>query len=350
MNTANNIGNQELEKHKKIIKNTGTLAIGIGWLTIFLNIAIYLWSLFDKSLAETSVPLPDLTSVSIAIVFSATFIIFGNRIKNLTDPNIKKYLYLLMGLSLAVLALSFASSGRLGVFFLVVLFYVVSSLKSINKLMGIAGFTSALKPAEYKIKKTGWIMLAVAAVLLLAAAALIDSSIYASSGERTKEETAEYLMDGSQWKEFNSAAGKFKVLFPAYPDHETQNLEIPGAKLPLKYDLYSSRSKEGILYIVNAAVYPPEVNTSKPEINLENTLKGMVSAAKGNKLTSSNFMNFGNYKALEFLIDNSDENTSLKGKIIMVDKTIYQLLMGYEIGKYNKSDYEPFINSFQLIE
>lgn len=163
---------------------------------------------------------------------------------------------------------------------------------------------------------------------------------------KTEQKVVDYFTDTSSWKEFNSPVGKFKATFPAYPAHETDNIDT-GTGLTLKYDTYSSETSDGTSYMVNTVVYPAEVDTSNPETNLEGSLNGMLASNDGNKLISSNLIYSNGYRALDFLILNSG-TVYLKGKIIMAGQTLYQVMVAYESKNYNESNYNKFMNSFNL--
>jgi hypothetical protein len=85
-----------------------------------------------------------------------------------------------------------------------------------------------------------------------------------------------------------------------------------------------------------------------PETNLEGALNGMVASGEGNEVVSSNFHYFDGHRALDYKISNKNENIYLQGKIILVEQTLYQLMVAYESGNDNETDYNKFINSFNL--
>ncbi len=342
------MSNKELEKYKRLIKNAGISAAVMGWVTIFLNIGIYLWSVFDKSFAASGLSRPNLTGTFIIVIVAIVFIILGNRIKSLTDPNIKKYLQVLLILSLAILVFVFATGGQAGFLFLLVFCYITCALLSVNKLMKAEEFSSTLRAPDYKIKKKGWIMLAIVGLIVLMGTIFIDSSLYSLPEKESEKKVIDYFANQNEWREFNSATGRFRALFPAYPVHKTNNLRLLGVGSPVKQDSYSIKTADAF-YAIYVATYPPEVDTSNPETNLKSSLNGMLSV-EGNELISSNFTNFGDYRAVDFLIKNVDRNAYLKGRIIVIGQTLYQLLVAYKNGSYNDSDYTRFINSFHLIK
>lgn len=166
----------DIEKVKKSLKNTGNSVYVIGWITIIINIGIYLWSTLDKNFAESELPNPDLSGTFLMVVAASIFIILGNRIKGLVDKNIKLYLQILLGLSLLLLVWVLSTGGRVGILFFLIVAYLISSLVSIRKAMKVEEFTSTLTSPKYKLNKKGWAIFAVVAVVLFFVAVAIDLS------------------------------------------------------------------------------------------------------------------------------------------------------------------------------
>jgi hypothetical protein len=181
----------------------------------------------------------------------------------------------------------------------------------------------------------------------LATQYFFNSNNVRPTAQQLVQKTADYFNSTSSWKEFNSAVGNFKVIFPTYPRHETKVVSIPNTNLTLTYDTYTSQEPNQTTYFINTSVYPSSVDTSRPENNLEGSLNGMVAVTDGNKLVSSNISDFNGYKSLNFLIQNN--NTYLKGRVILVRHTMYQQMVAYESQNYDDSNYNKFINSFTLI-
>lgn len=167
----------DVTKIKKKLKNTGNSVYAIGWLTVIINVVIYLWSILDKNFAESGLPTPDLSGTFLMIVFASIFIILGNRIRGLIDKNIKLYLQILLGLSLTIGVWVLATGGRVGILFFLVVAYLISAFISIRKAMKVEEFAATLTSPEYKLNKKGWIVFAVVVVIIFFATAWIDLSI-----------------------------------------------------------------------------------------------------------------------------------------------------------------------------
>ncbi len=179
---ATTIPKADIEKLKKGILNTGNSVYAIGWITILINVGIYIWSILDKNFSESGLPASDLPGIFIMIVAGSIFIILGSRIKKLVDKNIKTYLQVLLGLSLLLFIWIISTGGRVGLLFFLVIAYLISSLVSINKLMKAEEFTSTLTSPKYKLDKKGWIIFAVSAFVLFFVAVGFDSVVRGAFG------------------------------------------------------------------------------------------------------------------------------------------------------------------------
>lgn len=168
--------NIDIEKIKKNLINTGNSVYAIGWITIIINIAIYIWSIFDSNYGESGLPTPDLSGTFLMIAASSIFIILGARIKGLVDRKIKTYLNILLILSLLILVWVVASGGRVGLLLFLIIAYLLSSLVKISKAMKVEEFTATLTNPKYKLDKKGWIIYSLALIILLIITIGVDLS------------------------------------------------------------------------------------------------------------------------------------------------------------------------------
>ncbi|KKU55562.1 MAG: hypothetical protein UX77_C0010G0053 [Parcubacteria group bacterium GW2011_GWA1_47_11] len=167
------------------------------------------------------------------------------------------------------------------------------------------------------------------------------------TSQEVEQKVGEYFTDNSSWKEFNSPVGKFKATFPAYPTHKTENFDIPGTGLALKYDTYTVQTSDGTTYAVNTTVYPSGVDVPDQEIVLEAGLNGMLATSDRFKLISSSLTYHNGHRALDFFVTNN-EMGYFKGKIIAAEPTFYQVMIGCISQSCDENNYNKFINSFVI--
>jgi len=164
--------------------------------------------------------------------------------------------------------------------------------------------------------------------------------------QESKNKITDSFTDKAFWKEFYSPVGKFKTTFPIYPTHTSDNINIHGTGLFIKFDRYSSEVSDG-LYAVNTSVYPLEVDIPAPETSLKASLNSMLASSARFKLISSNLTYHNGNRALDYFITNN-EGGYFKGKIVAVGAIIYQVMYSYESKNYNEENYNKFMNSFVI--
>lgn len=154
----------------------------------------------------------------------------------------------------------------------------------------------------------------------------------------------------SDWKEFNSADGGFKILFLDYPQRQENKVKVPNSDTSLTLVFYVDDRGDDGAYLVGFSKYPEDTDVSEPRKNLENSLNGTMAANEGNKLISSKFTEQQSYPALDFVIQNDKTKTTTKGRIVLVSKSIYQIVAVQGLDKFDDKAYDKFINSFQLTQ
>jgi hypothetical protein len=243
-----------IEKLKKSVINTGNSVYAIGWITILLNLGIYIWSILDKNFSESGLPATDLPGIWIMIAASVVFIILGSRIKKLQDKNIKVYLQVLLGISLLLLVWILSTGGRVGLLFFIVLIYLISSIGSVGKLMKIDEFPSTLTSPEYKLNKKGWVIFAVLAVVLFFVAAGFDSVVRGAFGNgndiKTFQEANNYSKEELVRQIVTSA--KSQTTLPMELDSVTTLTDITAQPDAIRYE-YTLHDLEDTSNLSNSA-------------------------------------------------------------------------------------------------
>ena len=146
---------------------------------------------------------------------------------------------------------------------------------------------------------------------------------------KVEDRLNDYFTSTSTWKEFVSTEGNFSASFPAYPSHDTKQLNMNGVSTILNVEMYYAVSSEGTYYSVSYTDYPLEVDTSIPKRNLEGALNGTLQAIEGGVLATSSLQDFGNHKAMAYII-NENDGSLIVGENIMVGHRMYTLAIGFK--------------------
>lgn len=113
--------------------------------------------------------------------------------------------------------------------------------------------------------------------------------------------------------------------------------------------MYSAEESNGSFYLITFTEYPPQIDmiNAIPEDVLEGSMNGTIKSLDGT-LVSSNFTYFGSYRAIDYLIYKKDGTAYVKGKNILVDQRMYQIIVSYEPKNSSDIQYNKFVNSFLL--
>jgi flagellar basal body-associated protein FliL len=145
-----------------------------------------------------------------------------------------------------------------------------------------------------------------------------------------------------RWKSYSYPLGKFETSFPNSPKVESSTETVDGS--PVSLTQYSADDGT-TAYLVQYAALPDSTNVSDANKLLDSALQGEVNAKSGSKIVSSGFSTFAGYPAQDYTIMLSD-GTYLKGKNILVNKTLYTIMAGSK--EQNPKNYQKFIDSFKL--
>lgn len=195
-------------------------------------------------------------------------------------------------------------------------------------------------------------------ILAVVILALLLGLAYRSVGHQ--QEYADKEREGSQqllevsdetlavWREYHSDVGKFKVLFPAYPQHANEVVPVPNTHVYLEYNIYIAEPDVHSSYMVSLITYPGEMDVTNPENILQTVMSEMLQANPLNQLKQVNLSYFEEHPQLEFTIENPE--ISMVNRAIMVGHTLYLLTVTHTAGEDSNGDEVKFTQSFELLE
>lgn len=153
-------------------------------------------------------------------------------------------------------------------------------------------------------------------------------------------------IDLQKWKEFSPPSNKFKVLFPAVPQHAQEKLQDPNTKENRQYEMYVSEKDDGTIFMISAITMLDNTNPKIDDTVLKNVINDLLASNPKNKV---NKIEKGTYKgnsSLEFSIRNDQVN--IDGRAFLVGNTLYILTSAAKIENYHKPEFDLFANSFEL--
>jgi hypothetical protein len=184
-----------------------------------------------------------------------------------------------------------------------------------------------------------------AGVLSLGAALLVlTNASTATAVEKPAQGATQQV--GMNWKDFHSVTGNCTMKFPEYPQHVSENMNVPEEGYNLKYDAYISASEQKTVYMLLIAQYPDFVNESYARMSLESFLNGILSHNPGNQLIFADLLLVDGHEALDFFIRTG--GVYFKGRAMMVKNSLYLMAMECDVKAYDEPHYNHFITSFQL--
>lgn len=149
----------------------------------------------------------------------------------------------------------------------------------------------------------------------------------------------------NQWKEYNSAGGKYKVSYPGYPMVENQPVDTKLGKL---YITEAILEYNDMAFITGYVDYPEDYVKKYTEKEL---LDSAAAHVRGKHLSESN-VTFNNIKARELKAERTISNIDLIliFRFFMKGNRLYQI--GVTLPKTTNADddIKNFFDSFYLME
>lgn len=151
----------------------------------------------------------------------------------------------------------------------------------------------------------------------------------------------------SIWKQFSSSEGGFRLLMPGTPTQENKSVNTQVGALTIHMFIVP-RQKEAI-YAVAYADLPSNISPTPSEINqlLTDVAYG-ISDGAGGRLLSQQAISLGNFPGKEIRLQLA-EGMIARGRIYLVNKRLYQVLVATNQERNLTKSIEGFLNSFQLL-
>lgn len=157
------------------------------------------------------------------------------------------------------------------------------------------------------------------------------------------EEVNPPLSQYADWTEY-TAEGKFKVLLPVVPQHATESLAQPE---PRVYNMYVSEMADGTIFMISQIRFLGGIERT-PQNLLSDIMRDMLKSNPDNELKDVNADVFQGFHAMDFSIVSPQRE--MLTKAFVKGKTLYVMTMIAKNAEARRSDFETFVNSFQLLD
>ncbi|MBX9923451.1 MAG: RDD family protein [Rhabdochlamydiaceae bacterium] len=148
------------------------------------------------------------------------------------------------------------------------------------------------------------------------------------------------------WKEYTTADGRFSVIFPQDPEHETGILPVPSQNKTLSYDEFKSYQSKKVYYSVSYMELPKKWKLAGANKLLNGALDLMVEHMPATQLLGSEMTKHKNLRALDFHLSQGEEE--VKGRLILVGTTLFRLTAVYPPSLAGQLQDREFVNSFTI--
>lgn len=152
------------------------------------------------------------------------------------------------------------------------------------------------------------------------------------------------------WSTYIASKEGFSILLPKTPTLDSESDIVDDADPTATYSWHSYKSNDDIsaFFVYKYAYSGSSLDVEDPDKVLKAYLNSWVNPKEGNQILSSSLTYVNTYRALDFLIKAGAEN-NIKGRFILVGKTLYLIMMDYFPVNYDTDTYNKFINSFKVI-
>ena len=148
----------------------------------------------------------------------------------------------------------------------------------------------------------------------------------------------------SDWKEFASKEGRFKVLMPSEPTHRENETESDFGKGTL---IMETVEHSGGMFGANYCDYPAEIKKHSPDRVLDSSRDGCVANLDG-KLVSEKKIKLGEHPGRDIQVE-VDGKHIFRARVYLVGQRLYQVVVFGPKELATSKDAEKFLKSFELV-
>lgn len=155
-----------------------------------------------------------------------------------------------------------------------------------------------------------------------------------------------FTLDPTEWKEFASKEGRFKVLMPGTPKQDKAETESDFGKSVLHMNL--ARAGKA-MYGANYSDFPAEIKKADLKQLYDSSRDGAVANLEG-KLASEKDIKLGKHPGREIRIDVAKGKQLFRARVYLVGQRLYQVIVLGTPETATSKEADQFLDSFKLAE
>jgi hypothetical protein len=147
------------------------------------------------------------------------------------------------------------------------------------------------------------------------------------------------------WEKFSSSEGAFSVLMPGTPTEQIRTAKTSSGSIDAHMFLVEHSD---VAYMVAYSDYPnPIVQEITPKLILDGARDGAVANTQG-KLARESIISLDGHQGRELQIEPAGGKVTITGRIFLVDRRLYQMMVLTPQGKDLTENVNKFLDSFTL--
>ncbi len=152
--------------------------------------------------------------------------------------------------------------------------------------------------------------------------------------------------DRTEWMEFVSKEGRFKVLMPGTPKQDKIDTESDFGKGVLHMNVAQTGKT---MFGANYCDFPAEIKKAPLKKVFDSSRDGAVANMEG-KLASEKDIKFGQYPGREIQIEVAGGKGLFRARVYLVEQRLYQVVIFGTPDEAGSKEADKFLDSFKLIE
>lgn len=148
------------------------------------------------------------------------------------------------------------------------------------------------------------------------------------------------------WVQFESEKEGFKISFPNDFQHESKQIIIPNTGKVLDYEEVTSAESKKVHYSLNYMNIPRKWKLAGNATVLKYALDALVKNSENTTLLTKEFTLHQNHRSLDFVLQQGENQ--VRGRMVIVENTLYKLMIVYPPNKAEEMATNPFIDSLDF--